>query len=239
MGDFAIGSANGASASAPPPPPETPRETAYRVIAETSQYGRYDLDGIRNAVGELRQVDPARAAAVERELMSLMTPVQQGEYLRGGNTASMPVAEPLSAANRDQVCHGPPAAPGSGFSQADLTRVAQANGAAAEQRTWDPLNLFWFRDQVRNGAPMDYKQQHPSLQDFGNYNYGYTGSAMHVAADFLQRQAGVAQQAAGTSRPEWGSPGLFGMFGGSAPYGDDPRDQTMMIQGMEDRRNGC
>lgn len=223
----------------PPARSVDPAEQAYRIIAETSRYGHFDTAAIRQGVDAIRATDPARADQVESVVARQLTPVQRGDYARGGEPAPLTVRAPLSATDPG-VCHGPPAAPGTDRSPADLTATVHANGDAAAARTWDPTNLLWFRDQVRNQGPWDYKQQGEGLQDFGNYNYGYTGSSMGVASDFLQRQAGIAQQAAGTSRPEWGSPGsFFGLIGGSAPYGDDPRDQTMMIQGMEDRRNGC
>lgn len=223
----------------PPPRRADPVEQAYRIIAETSRYGHFDTAAIRGRVEAMRATDPAGAAEVERVVIQQLTPVQRGEYARGGEPAPLTVRSPLSATDPG-VCHGPPAAPGTGRSAPELTATAHSNGDAAAARRWDPTNLFWFRDQVRNNGPWDYKQQGAGFQDFGNYNYGYTGSAMGVSSDFLQRQAGIAQQAAGTSRPEWGSPGPFGgLIGGTAPYGDDPRDQTLIIQGMEDRRNGC
>lgn len=222
-----------------PPRTVVAEQEAFRIIAETSRYGRMDTAAIHARVEAIRQTDPVRAGEVELVVQQQLTPVQRGEYARGGAPAPLGVERPLSATD-PAVCHGPPAAPGTGRSSADLTRIAHANGDAAAARRFDPTNLLWFRDQVQNKGPWDYKQQGSGFQDFGNYNYGYTGSAMYVSADFLQRQAGVAQQAAGTSQPDWGSPGiLHGLVGGSAPYGDDPRDQTMMIQGMEDRRNGC
>jgi hypothetical protein len=225
--------------SAPPPRAADASEQAYRIIAETSRYGHFDTAAIHGRVAAIRATDPVLAGQVEGVVLQQLTPVQRGEYARGGESAPLTVRSPLSA-TEPNACHGPPAAPDTGRSVADLTALAHANGDAAGARKWDPTNLLWFRDQVKNHGPWDYKQGGAGLQDFGNYNYGYAGSAMGVASDFLQRQAGIAQQAAGTSRPEWGSPGpFFGLIGGSAPYGDDPRDQTMMIQGMEDRRNGC
>ncbi|KAK0349411.1 hypothetical protein LTR94_033233, partial [Friedmanniomyces endolithicus] len=127
-------------------------------------------------------------------------------------------------------CFGAPAAPTSGVSQKDLNKVAQDN--AEEARTHRSLfRLFWFRSQVRNGGPWDYKQVDSSLQDFGNYNYGRSGGAMGIALDFLLGQAGRAQEAAGTSDPAFGSPGLLGFasLGGTGSNGDDPRDQEMIL----------
>ena len=94
---------------------------------------------------------------------------------------------------------------------------------------------------MQNKGPWDYKQYNRGYQDFGNYNYGRTGAAMGLATDFLLGQAGRAQQAAGTSKPEWGNPGFlgYGGLGGTGSYGDDPRDQEMIRRGISDQRNGC
>jgi RHS repeat-associated protein len=71
---------------------------------------------------------------------------------------------------------------------------------AARQR-----DVRWFYNQVRNKGPWDYKQQGPEYQNFGNFNYGATGRALGLSEGLLLREAGRAQQAAGTSRP--GDPG--------------------------------
>jgi RHS repeat-associated protein len=94
-------------------------------------------------------------------------------------------------------------------------------------------DILWFRDQVRNGGPWDYKQQGPQYQNFGNYNYGATGKALGLSERLLLREAGRAQQAAGTSLPEWGDPGSrLNPAGGTGSYGDDPVDQFWIGQGF-------
>lgn len=136
-------------------------------------------------------------------------------------------------------CYGPPAAPGTGKSRADLMNTARANGALAAKQPLSLAGMFWFRNQVRNGGPWDYKQSSPGYQNFGNYNYGYAGTAMGIAGGVLLRQAGAAQVAAGTSRSDWGDPGTLGAFGGEAPFGDDPLDQMYISHGRSDRSDGC
>jgi uncharacterized protein involved in type VI secretion and phage assembly len=100
------------------------------------------------------------------------------------------------------------------------------------------LNASWFKNKVRNnkeGRPdsWDYKQLGQEYQDFGNFNYGLTGSALGIPKDILLKQAGKAQQAAKTSKPEWGDPGWGGVLGGTPPYGDDPDDQAMITKGVD------
>ena len=100
---------------------------------------------------------------------------------------------------------------------------------------WSP---WWFRDQVKNGEPWDYKQQGSDYEDFGNFNYGATGAAFGFPDSVLLNEAGRAQQAAGTSLPSWGSPGpsLF-PFLDTAPFGDDPQDQYWIKEGIDFYRN--
>jgi len=100
---------------------------------------------------------------------------------------------------------------------------------------WSP---WWFRNQVKNGGPWDYKQQGSDYEDFGNFNYGATGAAFGFPDTILLNEAGRAQQAAGTSLPSWGSPGpsLF-PFLGTAPFGDDPQDQYWIKEGIDFYRN--
>lgn len=71
----------------------------------------------------------------------------------------------------------------------------------------EQVNPFWFRSQVRNKGPWDYKQLGKQYKEFGNFNYGAIGSAMGISRRTLLREAERAQQAAGTSRPEWVDPG--------------------------------
>ena len=89
-----------------------------------------------------------------------------------------------------------------------------------------PPSLLTFENRVRNHGPWDYKQQGRTYQDFGNFNYGATGTAMRLPPTVLRRMAGWAQTRAGTSKAEWGSP-----LGG-APYGDDPADQVQILRGI-------
>jgi|SRR5215813_65807 len=100
---------------------------------------------------------------------------------------------------------------------------------------------LWFKEQVRNaagrvddvrsGRSWDYKQLGPQFQNFGNFNYGATGAATGLFNDkTLFEQAGKAQIAAGTSKPEWKGPPL---------YGDDPQDHDMIKRGIEYFKAGC
>lgn len=96
--------------------------------------------------------------------------------------------------------------------------------------SWSP---FWFRNQVKNKGPWDFKQQGQQYENFGNFHYGVVGRAFGFSETVLLREAGRAQQAAGTSLSEWGSPGWrINPWGGSGAYGDDPADQKMIKEGI-------
>ena len=81
-------------------------------------------------------------------------------------------------------------------------------------------------------------------EDLGNYNYGATGMAVWcLSAQTLLEQAGAAQMAAGTSKPEWQQYGTREVGAGHGetrtvrgamlpPYGDDPQDQEMIKAGI-------
>jgi hypothetical protein len=101
----------------------------------------------------------------------------------------------------------------------------------AYQLSWLP-DLGWWYNTVKNKGPWDYKQKKgcesgtSPYADFGNFNYGAAGSALGIPANILLRAAGWAQQNDNTSDPDWGGP-----FG-NPPYGDDPRDQKMINDGI-------
>jgi hypothetical protein len=93
---------------------------------------------------------------------------------------------------------------------------------AAQQ--WNPT---WFYNHVRKIGPWNYKRQNPLYEDFGNFNYGATGSAFGFPDQILLRAAGAASQLASSDRQDLGKPW------GNPPYGDDPNDQTQIRKGME------
>jgi RHS repeat-associated protein len=120
--------------------------------------------------------------------------------------------------------------------------------SAMQSHSADPLINYplYFRDKVKNGGDWDLKQkpeyspkaypngfvydgkQIPSDAP-GNIHYGYVGAAAVwsspelLGPGFLLQQAGVAQQAAGTSQPQWQNSNF---------YGDDPVDQVYILWGI-------
>jgi RHS repeat-associated protein len=144
------------------------------------------------------------------------------------------------------ICHGPPTPKGA--DRAKLAALTRRNAKIARDaaRQVGPITApLWFHSSVRSGGPWDYKRSTsrprggPMFEDFGNYHYGYVGTAMGFPAGMLLREAGRAQIGDGTSRPEWGTPGHPIWGGGKPPYGDDPVDQGHIRNGISDAENDC
>jgi RHS repeat-associated protein len=91
-----------------------------------------------------------------------------------------------------------------------------------------PGDLAWFALQVKPGGPMDYKQYGAQYEEFGNMNYGATGSALGVPEVVLVHAAGAVQILTGTSDRTFGGP----LDMGDSSYGDSPKDQFWIHQGV-------
>jgi hypothetical protein len=95
---------------------------------------------------------------------------------------------------------------------------------------WINSGLQWV-NRVKPGGEWDFKRNgHPEHEQFGNEAYGVTGRAVGLSPEILKRGAGFAQETFKTGdsyHPE------FGHWWGSAPYGDDPRDQADIQRGID------
>lgn len=80
------------------------------------------------------------------------------------------------------------------------------------------VTLRWFKRQVQNGGPWDFKNNalkgdktagvifagtHYRYDMPGNFHYGYVGAMAGLGSDTLLSAAGAAQVSAGTSKPEF------------------------------------
>jgi RHS repeat-associated protein len=161
------------------------------------------------------------------------SPYPPGTNLWGGPIpgwpGSVPPAQPPAVPPTNPGIEQPPLPPvGPPGVSIDQNMEDAQNGAIGDP----PANPLWFRDKVKNKGPWDYKQQGSQYEDFGNYNYGATGCAFGFPLGILLQEAGRAQTEAGTSRPEWGSPGTRGCPStGTGSYGDDPEDQEQIKRG--------
>ena len=132
---------------------------------------------------------------------------------------------PQAATLHPELCHGPPAGP-PGVLPTEMAAQLKANGAAAAAR--NAIDLTWFKSQVQDNGPWDYKRYDPAFENFGNYNYGYTGKRQGIAPWLLRGIAGAVQMKDGTSKWSYRSSNF-----------DDPRDQDQINRGIEDALNGC
>lgn len=119
-----------------------------------------------------------------------------------------------------------------------MAQVRANADEASRHRVFYPFDTsLWFRSQVENRGPWDYKQYDRRFENFGNYNYGYVGTSIGIPAGILLRQAGRAQGRDG-NKGDGGAPGN-GFWGGKPPYGDQRIDQSMIERGISDYKNGC
>jgi RHS repeat-associated protein len=98
----------------------------------------------------------------------------------------------------------------------------------------------WFEQQTGDHGPMDYKWLTTDMRydNFGNFNYGAVGAAIHFSADTLLKVAGwVQQQGAHADLGRGTAPSslleAYRGAGGVAPYGDKPGDQIQIQNGID------
>jgi hypothetical protein len=96
-------------------------------------------------------------------------------------------------------------------------------------------NPFAFKDAVQNKGRWNYKRRARHYENFGNFNYGATGTAWGFGPDTLKREAGRKQIEDGTSKREWQKPSRAGLL---PPYGDDPIDQYWIQRGIDCDKSG-
>lgn len=92
----------------------------------------------------------------------------------------------------------------------------------------------YFAKQVKTGGPWDYKLEYGvntpykflgatrTGEDLGNIHYGYVGRGAGFSATILKTAAGAYQIYSGTAHLGWYD-----------TYFDDPRDQKMIINGID------
>jgi RHS repeat-associated protein len=124
-------------------------------------------------------------------------------------------------------------------------------------------NPWTFKNLVKNKGDWDLKNNKKTIyglgndgktrfvfqnktmeaQDIGNHHFGAVANAYGFGETFSLKQAGKAQMAAGTSKPEWqkyervmvGATGSGPVYSHEmvAPYGDDPQDQAWIKAGYQ------
>ncbi|WP_422730704.1 RHS repeat-associated core domain-containing protein [Marinobacterium iners] len=178
-----------------------------------------------------RDYDPSTGRYIESDPIGLEGGLNTYLYV-GANPLQL--IDPFGLEEYSDDFVGP--LPPSGYYTSEMTPTRCGNvppsppGAFVDINMWiadRSYNPFWFKAQVRGKAPWDYKQKGRKYEDFGNFNYGATGSAFGFPDQVLYRFAGWANQEADPTRTDLGSP-----YGGY-PYGDDPADQEQVKKGIE------
>lgn len=114
---------------------------------------------------------------------------------------------------------------------------------------WDLKNnmktIYGLANHYKGGeTQFSFQGKNMTAQDMGNHHFGAVGKAYgFFSEEFMLKQAGEAQIAAGTSKPEWQkydvkvipSPvgGVVTITTPLPPYGDDPRDQQWINAGFD------
>ena len=101
-----------------------------------------------------------------------------------------------------------------------------------------------FDKGKENQTQFSFQGELYTAPDLGNYHFGATGKAFYLFSEYtLLSEAGKAQLAAGTSKPEWQPYRTQVHNAGRGeqyiekiplpPYGDDPQDQDMIKRGFK------
>ena len=99
---------------------------------------------------------------------------------------------------------------------------------ASNLREATGMGPFEFKAAVGNKGRWNYKQIGEEYEDFGNWHYGFVARGLlWLPREGALRAAGWAQSRAGTSEEDWG------VWWGSAPYGDDWSDQSWIEKGWD------
>jgi len=160
------------------------------------------------------------------------------------------IGGPAMPAENGKTCPAVPLAPSNANLDANLTDASSRNpvngGVNPQSGSYvNPAStLSWFNNQVNYGGPWDYKVQGSQYEDFGNFNYGATGTAAGFDAGTLLRAAGYAQRHHPESQQFPGDPGnpasiLLNSKGGKSPFGDNPQNQQIILLGIQYAKNGC
>ena len=94
----------------------------------------------------------------------------------------------------------------------------------------------WWLNEVWRGGEWDYKKYGLQYHDFGNFNFGATGTALGLSSGALLRGAGMAKHLwtkANRSQMQ-GS-----LLGGVYPYFNTMDDATMIQAGIDYAAAGC
>lgn len=103
---------------------------------------------------------------------------------------------------------------------------------AEQQRYFNADDPHWFQRQTAAGGQWDPMRWGKPFEEFGFFHLGLVGRAAGIPAGVLLRMEGSRHAQAHGASPERGDPGN-GMWGGKAPFGNDPKRHASMQKGID------
>jgi putative RNase toxin 44 of polymorphic toxin system len=117
-----------------------------------------------------------------------------------------------------------------------LAAKADAEHNIPEDDQWF-VYTFWFVSHVQPYGPWDYKRlgtndiERNDYRNFGNYNFGYVGTALALSRELLHGGAGILQMLQLKWKPSFGYPFV------DQNMGDSPPDYWSVERGIRDRNS--
>jgi hypothetical protein len=172
--------------------------------------------------------------------------IPRGHFVDRGKVGGGIIEIPLTPINPQNPGKKPPCPPVTsappGVSLDDNIRKAERH------RPQGPVTVVssaeWFRSMVTHRGDWDYKRRgkpaergkKAEYEDFGNFNYGATGTAIGFSLAQLLSEGGKLQAVPEgmTEKPkEWGYPAGRFFGSGKYPYGDEPGDAKVVEAGRD------
>jgi type VI secretion system secreted protein VgrG len=101
---------------------------------------------------------------------------------------------------------------------------------AEDGALFQPSEPTWLQSQLAPGGGWDPARWGPDRVDFGYFHLGVMAAAAGIPLGVMMRQIGKRGVSEHGESEERGHPGN-GLFGGKAPYGNEPRHHALMARG--------
>ncbi len=102
---------------------------------------------------------------------------------------------------------------------------------AEDSASFQPDEPEWLKSQVAPGGKLDPLRWGPDHEDFGYFHLGVIAAAARIPLGVMMRQLGKQRVASHGASVDRGDPGN-GLFGGKAPYGNEPHHHALMARGV-------
>jgi type VI secretion system secreted protein VgrG len=102
---------------------------------------------------------------------------------------------------------------------------------AEDGASFQPDEPEWLEGQIAPGGKLDPLRWGPEHEDFGYFHLGVMAAAARIPLGVMMRQLGKQRVATHGASVDRGDPGN-GLFGGKAPYGNEPHHHALMARGV-------